>query len=191
MSAEIDVTFRPIGVDWPDSHSEDRVYSQFKAPETDTWRILKRELGMLNAERVIIQIDLQEGQIRQDGWPKSGARQPDFPGVMLSFNSDFGPLEYHTDRFPRYLENLRAIALGLEALRRVERYGITKSGQQYTGWKALPKTAGHHEPGLIERGQVLIAEHGSVIDAIKATHPDAGGDADDFRAVQAARDAEQ
>ncbi len=40
---------------------------------------------------------------------------------------------------------------------------------------------------LIARGRELIAEHGGETAAIKATHPDAGGDADDFRAVQAAR----
>jgi hypothetical protein len=34
--------------------------------------------------------------------------------------------------------NARAIALGLEALRKVDRYRITKRGEQYTGWSALP-----------------------------------------------------
>lgn len=38
--------------------------------------------------------------------------------------------------------NVRAIALGLEALRRVDRYGITKRGEQYAGWKALPAGTG-------------------------------------------------
>jgi len=30
----------------------------------------------------------------------------------------------------------------LEALRRVDRYGITRRGEQYAGWKALPPGAG-------------------------------------------------
>jgi hypothetical protein len=34
--------------------------------------------------------------------------------------------------------NARAIALGLEALRKVDRYRITKRGERYTGWSALP-----------------------------------------------------
>jgi hypothetical protein len=34
--------------------------------------------------------------------------------------------------------NVRAIALTLEALRAVDRYGATETGQQYTGFKALP-----------------------------------------------------
>jgi hypothetical protein len=32
-------------------------------------------------------------------------------------------------------DNLRAVALGLEALRRVERYGIAQRGEQYAGWR--------------------------------------------------------
>jgi hypothetical protein len=38
--------------------------------------------------------------------------------------------------------NVRAIALGLEALRKVDRYGITRRGEQYAGWKALPAGIG-------------------------------------------------
>lgn len=34
--------------------------------------------------------------------------------------------------------NVRAIALTLEALRAVDRYGATETGQQYSGFKALP-----------------------------------------------------
>ncbi len=34
--------------------------------------------------------------------------------------------------------NVRAIALTLEALRAVDRYGATETGQQYAGFKALP-----------------------------------------------------
>lgn len=36
--------------------------------------------------------------------------------------------------------NLRAIALGLEALRKLDRYGITSRGEQYTGWRAIEAT---------------------------------------------------
>jgi hypothetical protein len=56
---------------------------------------------------------------------------------VLSFESTYGPLMYATDKFTIWRDNLRAIALGLEALRKVERYGITRSGEQYTGFRAL------------------------------------------------------
>jgi hypothetical protein len=102
----------------------------------------------------------------------------------VSFESRHGPLEYATDVFDDWQDNVRAIALGLEALRRVDRYGIAKRGEQYRGWKQLE--AGGPSPA---RGEDLIREHGSVRAALMATHPDHGGDPSDFAAVQAARDA--
>jgi hypothetical protein len=39
---------------------------------------------------------------------------------------------------PGWQANVRAIALALEALRAVDRYGVTKRGEQYQGWTALP-----------------------------------------------------
>ena len=54
---------------------------------------------------------------------------------MVAFESKHGPLKYATDVFDHWHANLRAIALGLEALRKVERYGITQRGEQYTGFR--------------------------------------------------------
>jgi hypothetical protein len=42
-------------------------------------------------------------------------------------------------------DNVRAIALGLEALRTVDRYGITHKAEQYTGVKALGQGTGVDE----------------------------------------------
>lgn len=181
----IEVTFRPIDT-WPGQRSENPQRSPFSSPWSNTLVLLDRELEHLAAEQIIVQIALREDQIRLDGWPRSGA-SPDHPGVILAFDSRHGPLKYATDRFWSYEDNLRAIALGLESLRRVDRYGITKRGEQYTGWRQL--SAGESDLDLAQRGRELIADHGGETAALKATHPDSGGDADDFRAVQAAREA--
>jgi hypothetical protein len=105
--------------------------------------------------------------------------------VEVSFDSPHGRLVYATDVCELWEHNVRAIALGLEALRAVDRHGISQRGQQYAGFRAL--TPGSSR-GLT-RGRELIDEHGSVAAALKATHPDHGGDAQDFAAVQAARGA--
>ncbi|HEY3435091.1 MAG TPA: hypothetical protein VGK41_05515 [Solirubrobacterales bacterium] len=182
-------TFRPIDV-WPGKLLEqtERRYSQFSASWASTLELLKREIAMIDGERVIVQMALRENQIRRDGFPRSEAR-PEHPGVILAFDSKHGPLKYATDRFTKWEDNIRAIALGLESLRAVDRYGITKRGEQYSGWKQL--TAGPaSDPELVARGREVIAEHGgSVRAALKATHPDAGGDEDDFKAVSAANEA--
>lgn len=178
----MNVTFRPLRpYDFP---TPDGWTSQFNSTYAQTLTLLEHELGQLGAHDVVIQIDLDEGDLRLDGMPRASAR-PHRPGVAISFTSrEHGPLRYATNVYFPWQANLRAIALGLESLRRVDRYGITSKGEQYTGWKALP-AGGDQERA--QRGRLLIEQHGSVRAAEKATHPDAGGNADDFSAVQAAK----
>lgn len=177
----IHVTFRPLPpvprVEGP------RRRSPFKATYGTTLAELDRELRMLDAENVTIQVTVRsERMIRRDGWLQDRALVDD-SAVVLSFDSKHGPLRYETAEFHHWQDNLRAIALGLEALRKVDRYGITKSGQQYKGWRELPSGDGPSP----ERGRELVEEHGSITAALKATHPDHGGDREDFESVQAYR----
>lgn len=179
----MNVRCRPLSSFPPEFHVARSSGDPFSAGWTSTFDLLVRELEKLGASNVAIELALTEGDIRLDGWPYAGARTS-HPGVVISFDSKHGPLRYGTDAFPKWQSNVRAIALGLESLRRVDRYGIGKRGEQYTGWKALPSG----DRGLEQRGHELIAEHGDLTAAYKATHPDAGGDPEDFRAVIAARD---
>lgn len=177
----MNVRCRPI-VTFPAEFHGSPQNSQFSAPWSSTMELLERELGKLDGRNAVIELAVTEGELRLDGWPRAEAR-PSHPGVIISFDSRHGPLRYGTDRFPHWQENVRAIALGLESLRRVDRYGIGKRGEQYQGWRQL--SAGDSD--LAQRGRELIADHGGATAALKATHPDLGGDPDDFRAVQAAR----
>lgn len=178
------VTFRPQ-THYPPEFSQRRLNSIFRAGWKDTLERLKFELRKLGAEEVVIEIAMEDKDIRLDGWPR-GRATARHPGVIVSFESKHGPLRYGTDAFPSWEENIRAIALGLESLRRVDRYGIGSRGEQYRGWKALPSGNGE---SLLERGRKLIEAHGGVRAAQRATHPDTGGNADDFAAVQAAKGA--
>ncbi|MDO3312688.1 molecular chaperone DnaJ [Mycobacteroides abscessus] len=58
--------------------------------------------------------------------------------MILRIESRFGPLSYPAAKFTTWQDNLRAITLGLNGLRRLDRYGITPGSEQYTGWKQLP-----------------------------------------------------
>jgi hypothetical protein len=49
---------------------------------------------------------------------------------------------YRRDPMESWQHNVYAIAKSLEALRLVDRYGVTRRGEQYTGWKALPAGSG-------------------------------------------------
>lgn len=180
------VVFRPIAV-WPHTETPShrrRGPATFKAGWQNTLDLLDRELRNLKASNVILGAGFREEDLRLDGLPRSNARDPRHPGIEVSFDSPHGRLVYATDVCVRWEHNVRSVALGLEALRAVDRFGITRRGEQYAGWKQL--SAGGPSA---ERGAAIIREHGSVTAALKATHPDHGGDEDDFHAVQAAREA--
>lgn len=118
---------------------------------TVTWSacldLLYRELDLLDATNLVIECDVREQDLRLDGTLRSNAKASS-PAVRLAFDSNVGPLTYATDEFCRpswrrggmqedWQHNVYAIAKSLEALRLVDRYGVTKRGEQYTGFKAL------------------------------------------------------
>lgn len=157
--------------------------SPFSAPWSKTERLLLSEVAHLQGRDLVIEADVIEADIRLDGRLRANA-SPATPAVLVAFDSKHGPLVYATNRFLWWSDNVRAIALGLEALRKVDRYGITKSGEQYRGWAAIE--AGK-APTTREQAQALIDSYGGVKPALLATHPDYGGSVDAFYAVEEAR----
>lgn len=179
----MDIKCRPISTFPDEFHSPPTFSNPFRSGWTATMELLTKELEKLGASGAVIELALTENEIRLDGWPRSGAR-PSHPGVVVSFDSRHGPLRYGTDAFPDWQANVRAIALGLEALRKVERYGIGKRGEQYQGWRQL--TAG---PVMTrEEAQALLDEYGGERKALQASHPDTGGSQEEFEKVQGARE---
>jgi hypothetical protein len=165
--------------------SSGRLSSPFTASLSSTLDVLRREVRHLRPRRVILEADFREADLRQDGLPRAD-RNARTPGLVLTLvGTPHGDLRYPCATFGHWDENLRGIALALEALRKVDRYGVTMRGEQYQGWKALPAGEGPS----VERGRALIREHGGVVAALKATHPDSGGDEAAFKDVQAAREA--
>jgi hypothetical protein len=141
------VVFRPM-TSWAvagEDRTRGRRPSQFRAPWPATTALLSQEVEQLGGDQLVIELAMTEADIRTDGWPRANARAA-HPAVAVSFVSvDQGPLRFATDRFEDWRDNVRAIALGLQALRAVDRYGVTSKGEQYTGWRALP--AGSGDPG--------------------------------------------
>lgn len=197
--------FRPIQ-QWPGDHTRDRRHSPFTAKWDKTLTLLDRELSQLGGKQVVIQVALTDRDIRQDGYPRANAR-PEHPGVIVSLDSAYGPLSYPCDTFYDWKDNLRAVALALESLRAVDRYGVTKRGEQYTGWKQLGgrpmATSMTHVaaaqclarcadpegriPGLLTAllaGRMVEATYKT---AAKNTHPDTGGSTEEFQRLQEAK----
>lgn len=182
------VTFRPL------ERAIDQVgtqYSAFKASWSKTVSLLSKELIAHGAVHAILEIDMREQDIRHDGLPR-GDRRAKSSGIVLSFTAtavvDEPQLRYEVATYTDWRDNIRAVGLGLKALRAVDRYGVTRRGEQYAGWKTL--TVGSVGiGGSVERGRRLIAAAGGDIKrALSTAHPDHGGDPDDFRDIIAARD---
>lgn len=156
--------------------------SNFEVSWAKTVNDLEKEIGWIEGTDVLIGVVAGDDQFRIDGQPKAGFTVR-HQGAEVSFDTpDRGRLVFHTDAFPTLQENLRAISLGLTALRAIERYGITNTAQQYAGFAAI--TAGGPDP---ERGRRLVERAGGIREAQRRHHPDAGGEQRDFVDVEAYR----
>lgn len=189
--------------EWPGTLTTDRQVSKFSASLSDTLRTLEREIFHLVDTRkqqrsAELLIAIEPGQFRQDGRPYANAKAS-HPGLIFSIDSRHGHLSYPCDTFTRWEDNLRAIALALEALRKVDRYGVTKRGEQYRGFLALEATAA--PAGFADTNaalRFLASFHPNVPRADEVTpklllrsaqrkaHPDHGGDDATFQRVSLA-----
>lgn len=177
-------------------------------PLSDTLSLLERELGQIRGENVIIQTSHPASALTLAYRIRSGARRPDHPGVILCFDSRFGPLRYLCDTFKDWESNLRAIGFHLENVRHSTLYGVGKDGEAYRGFAALPpvesapqKTARQEaidtlcriaygegvqwQQEACERDPETLQR--AIAEALKRAHPDHGGSRELLEAAKAAR----
>lgn len=199
---------------WPDRLRDDdeRDYSRFGSTYTGTRDLLLYEAERLDAHEVIVRLAVSEREIIRDGSRLYANIAPEHPGVLVALTLPGGDvLSLHCDlyrdnrRIKGWGDNLRAIALSLEALRALDRWGATQ-GRQYAGFQALPAgpETGNGQPTPTEAA-LFIARHSGSTDpsllanllitepaalaaayraALKRLHPDHGGDAELFVRLQ-------
>lgn len=146
------------------------------------------ELERMGARHVVISTNVE---LRRDGLPYSGRRAPEDPGVAVYFRLDGRDLCIPSDKWDRVADNLVAVAKTVEALRGIERWGARSMVEAaFAGFKALPENAGG-----VRWWEVLRVASSATRDEIQAaykarameTHPDAGGDVEEFQRVNEAR----
>lgn len=207
-----EIVTQPIDV-WPGPETKPRIAPLFKAGYADTIKLLRTELEALGAKgAVAMQVVTKNGatDLRRDGVLRAQA-QISHPGVRISFESKHGPLTYATDQYEKsyynqmdsWKANLRAIALSLGALRAVDRYGVSKLGEQYKGWLAIENSSQSTNEliGILETyaGNAAVRAAGEQqiegrpylqylwANAKKSTHPDMnGGDRTAWDAAESA-----
>ncbi|MFN3652592.1 MAG: molecular chaperone DnaJ [Armatimonadota bacterium] len=202
----LDVRFQPL-TQWPGAPRSQRKPSRFRVMFPAILDDLERELEYLGARDILIQIAVEPKDIRNDGWPRSGAR-PSHPGVILNFAAGRVPYQFACDTYDDWQDNLRAITLTLQALRAVDRYGATQHREQYRGFAALPPGEGapesQPEAMTLDQAAKLLAELGGFTAgalladaevvriawkrAADRLHPDRGEDGAKFLRAQKARD---
>ncbi len=189
---------------WPGKRTPLAKRAPFKTNWTKTEHMLERELRYLGARKVELALDLPRGQVdlRQDGMLKAEARPR--PPVILSFlDRDNQRQAYPCDTFSWWQDNLYAIAVVLEDLRRAERYGV-QSALLRAGFKALPAAGqSSHTMSANEAAAVVasfsvfpavqiladrVVARDAIRQAIGKTHPDRNdGDRKYFDSVATAR----
>lgn len=196
--------------EWPGKKNGYRSRAPFKAHATKLWDLLDRELAKINAKDVVLSGYFRAKDFKRDGTVYADAR-PTEPGVILEYTRVSGGyvdgkwretkdrFRFACDKFPVWLDNVDAIARSLEALRMIDRYGVT-SGQQYEGFKALPEKASEtlttaraieviaeaagRPPGVLRDDPEQLRQ--AIRVARSRAHPDAGGSHERFVLVQAA-----
>lgn len=173
----IPLQYRPLSDrSWLRADSERRPH-QFKADWSSTLALLERELEHLDAEDITLELDVLHASIRADGTGLKAYQEPASPAVVLSFESKHGPLSYRADVFERatwrgsapWRANVRAIALTLESLRAVDRYGATTTGEQYAGFLAIEAGSGAAASHMTQTEALTILRERSGIAALHNT----------------------
>lgn len=136
-------------------------------------------------------------QLNSFGQPRSDRRVPDDPGVAVYFQLHGKDRVLACDKWDSVAGNMAALANHIDAIRRVDRYGVGSLDQAFAGYDALPPPGAHNRPPW--RKVLSIAEEGAVNEETvqeayrrmaKVYHPDLqGGSHEAMAMLNEARDA--
>lgn len=201
----------PVG--WKRTPAAERVSGSFQQTKHDVVTV-QRDGGVVNERqsrsvRVSIYVATQrlEDQIqrlgavnptlstnvslRLDGRPRSND-EPRDPGAAIYFRFNGRATVLACDRYIRVADNIAAMAAHIDALRRIDRYGVGTLEQALAGYKALPADTAADwrqvfgfktdERVTVEQLQERYRERA------RQVHPDLGGTDDGMAHTNRARD---
>ena len=100
---------------------------------------LLSELKLLGVKYIVISSNVPT---RLDGLPYSGMREPEDSGVAVYFDLKGEQRVMCCDRWSRATDNLHALALTIQAMRGISRWGSEEMvTAAFAGFKALPPSA--------------------------------------------------
>jgi hypothetical protein len=178
---------------WPRTPRAQRQRARFASrgqtlSVADGLKRLSAEVDRLGARYALVSSNVE---VRLDGWPRSGQPEPADVGVALYFQLHGQARVLACDRWTRVADNLAAIAQHIDALRRIDRYGVGTMAQAFAGYTALPAQASPWWTVLefADRPTSLAAVEQRHTELARRHHPDRGGSLDTMAKINAARDA--
>lgn len=181
---------------WPDAQPRvaTRRDSAFKVSFARARDQAVAELRLLGARNVIISTNVP---LRLDGLPYADMSEPKDPAVAVYFDRQVYDAEQKAyrsisyviacDTYRRVRENLRAVGATVEALRSIQRHGVSSMLEQaFRGFAALPP-AGREVPWWEVLGVTEDATSAVVTAAFhelaRIHHPDVGGDTERMKEI--------
>lgn len=135
--AHVELRVRPIEA-WTGPARGGNKDDRFERSGTQTQSDLRVELAAIGVRQGVIQADITEDDLRNDGLLRASARFRSSRIVLAFKHPKQGPVSFPSWTYQDPWANLRAVVKTLEALRTIARHGVTQNDQQYTGWKQLP-----------------------------------------------------
>lgn len=150
---------------------------------------LQRQIEMLGGRYPVLSSNVE---LRLDGQPRSGMPEPSDPGVALYFQLRSNGTCMPCDAFRKVADNIGAIAHHIDAVRRIERYGVASVEQMFTGFQSIrgpgPKpwreTLGIPAEQIVTLAYVRQRKH----ELAARFHPDVGGTETMMAEINAAAD---
>ena len=149
---------------------------------------LEGELDRLGATNPVLSTNVT---LRLDGRPRSDMEPAD-PGAAVYFHFKKRATVLACDRYRRVADNIAAIAAHIDALRRIERYGVGTIEQALAGYKALPADSAADWRSVFGFTKDSRPTWDAVDTAFKeqarTKHPDQGGTELEMQHINRARD---
>lgn len=175
---------------WPVGYkrTKSRFGSRFKVTMDIAQRFLRDELSRMGATDLIVSTNIP---VRKDGmlyvdWMN---KKIDDPGVAIYFKYKGKGVSMCCDQYEKIWENVYALGKGIEALRGMERWGVSDFLERaFTGFTALPESTITNEKTWCEILEVQPwANAVEIKNAYRKksmeAHPDKGGTTEMFNRI--------
>lgn len=165
-----------------------RYNSKFSQTAENAQIFLRNELIRMGARTIVISSNVP---VKKDGYVYSDMANTKIedPGVAVYFKYKDKDVTMCCDNYPRPWENIYALGKGIEALRGMERWGVSEFlDRAFTGFKALPSAIELEHAWYQVLGVSPSASLQEIKDAYrtkaKIHHPDnAGGSVASFQLI--------